>query len=108
MPVLACSVSNCYYNKSNSCCRENISVEGMHATKPNSTACGSFREKKDTTTNSCKCEQNPQPVVEIQCDAQKCCFNDECRCTADHISIAGQGACHYSETECSSFNCDCK
>ncbi len=109
MPSLSCNVTNCYYNKSEACCRDTISVEGMHATTPNSTACGSFREEakgRDTATNSCKCDSTPHQSLQINCEAHNCCHNENSVCRANHVSIGGHEACHYSETECDSFDCE--
>jgi len=106
MPVLDCSVKNCNYNKSYACCLEDINVEGHEANVPNSTACGSFKQDSDQTTSSTNEDMYPQPVVEIDCEAENCTFNEECKCAADHIKIEGNHAEHYTETECSSFSCD--
>lgn len=106
MPILECSVRSCFYNKSSECCLDHIEVEGSEANVPNSTACGSFRENSDTMTNSNKADLVPEPVVNIKCQATKCCFNQDCDCNADHISVAGDGANHFTETECASFYCE--
>ena len=103
MPVLDCSVKTCYYNKSYACCLEDIKVDGSEATVPNLTACGSFKEEKEQMKNSEDKDMKPQPVVDVDCEAEKCDFNESCKCSADHITIAGKHAEHYTETECSSF-----
>jgi hypothetical protein len=41
----------------------------------------------------------------VSCDACHCAFNDDCRCTAEHIGIAGGNACTCKDTECASFEC---
>lgn len=105
MPVLDCSVTNCYYNKEKMCCRGGINVEGEDAEVKDATACGSFRERKDDGySNNCKCEEPPEQRSDIDCEAEKCMFNQECKCMADHIQIHGSGATCTSETMCASFN----
>ncbi|MGN0382752.1 MAG: DUF1540 domain-containing protein [Eubacterium sp.] len=104
MPILDCSVSTCYYNKQNQCCLGDIKVEGESATNSERTACNSFRERgEDTYSNTCGCGIEPETVIQVDCDAIKCVYNEDRKCKADHIGIAGAGAKHYTETECSSF-----
>lgn len=105
MPILNCAVKNCYYNKEKKCCLDGIRVEGSTADTVNSTACGSFREQKSETYSNaaCHCGMEPETKVTVQCEAVKCMFNSDKRCSADHIGIAGDGAKHYTETECGSF-----
>ena len=104
MPRLECTVKTCYNNKENRCCLEGIHVEGMDASVPRSTACGNFRERQmETMKNECGCTRSPENVLNVTCDAVKCMFNDSCKCIAEHIGIAGNGAKNAKETECASF-----
>lgn len=104
MPVLDCSVRNCYYNKENRCCRDGIKVEGTTAEISSATACGSFREKTgDRITNGCSCDSSPSIKLAVDCMAENCIYNDKCVCTADKIDISGSNANYYEETECGSF-----
>ncbi len=112
MPALKCEVKSCVHNSNNMCCLNNIQVEGDHAEKPASTACGSFELRSDrTATNSYGAATNaaydgkmPSEHVSVDCKAKKCVYNSECKCTAKDIGIAGQTACTCKETECSSFS----
>ena len=45
--------------------------------------------------------------IGVDCKAQNCTFNDNCKCEAGDIHIAGDSACSCQETECSSFRCGC-
>lgn len=104
MPILDCSVDTCYYNKSRQCCRDEIRVEGKDAMSSNATACGSFKDdQKDEYSSACHCEGGPETAPGVECEAVNCIFNEFKRCSADHIGIAGNGAEHYTETECASF-----
>lgn len=104
MPNLDCSVKSCYYNKEQKCCLEGIRVRGSEANTSDSTACGSFREKGEGTfTNSHECHMSPEQHLTIQCEAVKCCYNQDKKCYADNVDIAGGNAKNYSETECKTF-----
>ena len=52
MAILDCTVESCTYNKNRGCKRDEIIVEGKHASNCEETCCGSFQPKK----NKCKCE----------------------------------------------------
>lgn len=104
MPILNCTVSNCYYNKEKLCCLDSINVEGNTAEVSDGTACGSFREKVDGNfTSSCKCEGSPEKKASIDCQAEKCTYNDSCKCTAGSIEIKGNDAASCMDTKCASF-----
>lgn len=107
MPILDCSVKNCIHNMDSRCQLEQIKVEGHNATDSDATACGSFQLRKGeaTYTNSSKIVD---PENDVKCEAEKCCFNENKKCHADHIDISGNGACDCGETHCQSFRCDCQ
>jgi len=101
MTKLNCSVQSCSYNKERSCCKGDIMVEGKEAMENRATCCGSFRERSsDSYSNSV---MRPSQNIQVDCEAEKCSFNQGCKCVADEIGIAGQNACHCEETECASF-----
>ena len=103
MPTLSCSVRNCYYNKENRCCKENILVEGKHATTTDATTCDSFKVKNDSFTNSCECDRPANNALKVACRAENCSYNEKCMCHADHIDIAGADAHKSDQTECRTF-----
>lgn len=104
MPILDCAVTNCYYNKDRLCCRGSINVEGNTAEVKDATACGSFKEVSgESFTNSCKCSDSPEKKSDIDCAAEKCTYNDNCKCTAGHVQIQGCDATSKTETMCASF-----
>lgn len=106
MTYLDCSVKGCIYNEDHCCCKGSIKVEGKEATDSHSTCCGSFRE---TGSNAVKNETaNVSKEIEVACEAVHCRFNEAQKCRANHIGIAGNGACTCGETECASFECNCK
>ena len=99
MTRLKCSVKNCMYNEDHLCAKNDIMVGGQDASKPNETRCDSFRERTDSMSNSVG---SAKPETSVGCHAQNCRFNEDCKC------IAGSNACCCSETECASFDCQCK
>jgi hypothetical protein len=106
MPVLDCSVTSCVYNKSDCCCRGDIKVEGRMASEAGETCCSSFRERREDDYTSERME--PDTALHVDCEATRCIYNDDCKCGADHIGIAGSNACRCEQTECASFDCSCK
>ncbi|MEY8518702.1 DUF1540 domain-containing protein [Lachnospiraceae bacterium 29-84] len=105
MTRLRCSARNCMYNEDQLCSKGDIEIGGRGASKPNETCCESFQERRGGMKNSVG---RPQKEVEIDCRATNCNFNQDCKCCADEIGIAGSNACNCGETECASFDCQCK
>lgn len=104
MPYLDCVVTNCLYNEDKCCCKSDILVEGKDAHTTEQTCCGSYAKRREgEATSAAKCVDKETDVC---CEACKCVFNDNRKCTAEHIGIAGSQACHCKETECASFCCD--
>ena len=101
MTDLKCSVENCVYNKSECCCKGDILVGGKHAENKNDTCCESFaQEGKDHVTSAL---EHPSKMISIDCEAVKCIYNSNYKCTAEHIDIKGCGACDCRETACATF-----
>ena len=91
MTKLECSVKNCVHNADNCCCKAAIAVDGNKAVDSEQTCCASFDENKGGRfTNLFK---TPETRLDIACDAVKCIYNEEHRCTAERIDISGDGAC---------------
>ena len=108
MTILTCSATTCLYNENHLCSRGEIEVTGEQAKSPDETACGSFRERGSSASNStgsssgCGCEK-----IQIDCKAQECTYNSCCKCTAAAIDIAGQKAITSQDTKCGTFSCQC-
>ena len=103
MSKLDCTVTNCFYNDDKCCCKGDIMVEGEEARESGSTCCGSFVEKKTSTAKNSVSQ--PKKDIEVGCHACHCVHNEDCRCMADKIGIAGANACQCQETECITFAC---
>lgn len=104
MTNLDCTVINCAYNHDKSCRLREIDVMGDNAHLASETCCGSFRCKGDdccsTNTANAACKE-----TDVCCSAVECRFNDDKKCSAKHIGIAGGHADSSRETECASFEC---
>ncbi|MEG0318452.1 MAG: DUF1540 domain-containing protein [Niameybacter sp.] len=99
MPKLNCGVNNCAHNAESCCCLSNVKVDGSSNTDQSSgTCCNSFAEG-----GANNCTGTPEANSEINCEAMNCAHNEDCRCCADSIQVAGNGACNCGDTECSSF-----
>lgn len=105
MPILDCSVKTCYHNSENKCCLNNIKVEGRSADYSDDTACGSYRQKCGCEASNSNGEESPKKALNVECMAVKCEFNENHKCTAEHIGIAGSHADTMDDTECASFVC---
>ena len=103
MPALKCSAITCIYNKEELCSKGDIKVTGDSAQTPDQTSCGSFQERKgDSMTASCAsgcgCE-----MIQVDCEASKCMYNDDRKCSASQIGIAAPNASSSQQTMCGTF-----
>ncbi len=103
MADLKCAVENCTYNQDCLCCKGDIMVGGKHASVSDGTCCESFarqREGFDAFTSSIS---HPSKTISIDCEAVKCIYNSNYKCSANHVDIKGSGACDCEETACATF-----
>ena len=101
MAELGCGVRNCVYNKDEYCCKGDIFVGGTHADCSGKTCCESFCERRGDSLTSAV--SHPSPTISIDCEASKCRYNFNFKCTAEHVTINGSGAKGSQETACSTF-----
>lgn len=103
MTELKCGVQNCVYNKDNLCSKGEINVGGKHACSCEGTCCESFakhREGLDAFTSSIS---HPSNMISIDCEAVKCIYNKNYKCSAQHVDIKGCAAEGCRETSCATF-----
>ena len=98
-----CGNRMCYHEE-RCCCKGNIKVEGSEAVHQNETCCGSFVERGEKSCG-CNVKEHESKKIDVACEACNCTFNENKKCSADHIGIAGGNACSCGETECASFCC---
>ena len=103
MTTLGCNVKACSHNKDNCCCLSSIEVHGNSACKCDETCCGSFYEADSETAKNAS--ESPKINLSISCEASNCVYNEDKKCSADHIDISGICAQDASETVCASFKC---
>ena len=103
MAELRCRITNCVYNKDEYCCKGDIMVGGKHADKSDDTCCESFVERKGDKANYISSISHPSKVISIDCEAEKCVYNKNYKCVADHVDIRGCNACDSKETVCATF-----
>ncbi len=102
MTDLACSVKTCAYNECNCCKKDTIKVGGNQAVNSASTCCASYCEAgSGRATNACNNE--PKRATGIECEAVRCRYNDNNRCTAKRVDVTGGHARISDETECATF-----
>lgn len=101
MTKLECSVKNCVHNSDNCCCKGAILVDGQRAKEADGTCCASFDENKGGVFMNLF--KTPETKLEVACEAVKCIYNEENRCSAGKIDINGDGACDCAGTRCSTF-----
>ena len=107
MTILKCSATKCLYNENELCSRGDIEITGDNAHRADETNCGSFcdRATAGMTNNEahhCGCEK-----INIDCKAQECTYNDQHKCTASAIDVAGCSTDGCNETKCNTFSCKC-
>ncbi|MBQ7925647.1 MAG: DUF1540 domain-containing protein [Lachnospiraceae bacterium] len=103
MAELKCGAKNCTYNEDNYCCKGDIMVGGKHAGKSADTCCESFVERKGDKANYISSISHPSKVISIDCEAEKCMYNKNYKCVAEHVDIKGCNACDSKETVCATF-----
>lgn len=101
MTRLDCNVTGCVHNAENCCCKGSIVVDGRTAKEKCETCCGSFDENKGGMFRNLF--KTPENRLEVECEAINCIYNDNRRCSAEHIGITGGDASEAVQTECSSF-----
>lgn len=106
MPELKCTVDTCLHNKEFLCDLAEIKVDGQSAKDAEATKCASFKERVGNTYSNRVSQASP--ITEITCQAVECKYNDHCNCEAGKISVEGSNACHSCDTECASFDCECR
>ena len=101
MTILKCSATTCMYNQKELCSKGEIKVNGADARYADETCCASFDER----TQGCATNkyETPNRALNVECEAESCVYNQSRKCTAQEISISGQGAKMASHTECASY-----
>ena len=101
MADLKCAATNCTYNEDNYCSKGDIMVGGKHANTSDATRCESFRKR------GCNCYTSsvahPSKTISIDCEADKCVYNSNYKCVAEHVDISGVKAKESMETACDTF-----
>ena len=101
MPELKCDVITCLHNKQNYCELDAIEVTGSHAMVPAETNCGSFVERKGNEYSNSMKEASAKS--EVKCHACECQYNENLKCHAGKINVAGSTAEKTEETKCATF-----
>ncbi|WWR16789.1 DUF1540 domain-containing protein [Lachnospiraceae bacterium JLR.KK008] len=105
MAQLDCRAENCVYNKNQSCCKGDIMIGGKHADRKDDTCCESFSARRAENSYVSALE-HPCRTISIDCEACNCMYNTNYKCHAEHVDIAGQGACDCHQTACGTFKED--
>lgn len=105
MPLLNCMVTHCVYNKDELCSRGDIRIGGREARVADETCCDSFRDRAEGTavnsvTGGCGCSS-----IHVDCEAEGCTYNENCKCTANEVNIDGACADRCEDTVCETFRC---
>ncbi|HIY60140.1 MAG TPA: DUF1540 domain-containing protein [Candidatus Eisenbergiella pullistercoris] len=100
MAELKCAVDSCTYNSDRLCCKGDILVGGKNARKEQDTCCESFQKRKEGQASN---SMNPTGMISIDCQAVKCVYNTDHRCSAERVDIRGCGADNCRETICATF-----
>ena len=103
MAELKCAVENCTYNDQCLCCKGDIMVGGKHACDCGETCCESFAQQREGMDSFKSSVTHPSSTISIDCEAVKCIYNSNYKCHADHVDIAGSGACNCGQTSCATF-----
>lgn len=101
MAELSCDMTKCTYNKDSLCCKGDIMVGGREADHKDRTSCESYRERRgDSYTNAA---EHPKMTISIDCEAVKCKYNTNYRCSAEHVDIKRNSTGAGKDTLCATF-----
>ncbi|MBU5592611.1 DUF1540 domain-containing protein [Clostridium sp. MSJ-4] len=116
MAKLSCNVTNCIHNGGGLCGARVIHIIGKEADTSRGTECDTFEDTDITAairgmTNINiggqlrQAFENEKVVVspDITCEAKKCIYNADRRCTAEYVQIYGPASLSNSYTRCESF-----
>lgn len=100
---LECSVTSCRHNSSNLCDLPSIRVDGPGAKVSSQTCCESFEARGQGASNAVSGSASPE--CSIECKAQNCTYNDNCKCDAPCVCVGCccSDASTISGTECCTF-----
>lgn len=101
MAKLECSAESCAHNNDEYCCRGEIEVKGAEAVSMCDTCCGSYLKRNAEGARNATVY--PNETININCEAVRCIYNSDYKCTAKSVGIAGYGAQDKEETECATF-----
>lgn len=102
MTRLGCNVTTCASNKNKCCCREDIKVKGGDARECSDTRCGSFYVE-DGFASSIVPHESAEPETQVLCEVVSCFYYEKGKCSAERITVEGDGARDTKETMCGSF-----
>lgn len=107
---LECTVTACRHNDHELCDLPGIKVEGPGACESCQTCCESFEPRSASGSNAVSggCAS---AETSIDCKAQNCAYNHDCRCEADCVCVgctctsaaSGANVDSKSGTECCTF-----
>ena len=101
MTDLSCKVSNCAYNQDCLCCKGEISVGTTGAKNETGTCCDSFMQQGEQVYQNSTCHASS--LIDIDCEAVKCIYNDNYKCKAKKVDILGNGAMNREGTLCGTY-----
>ena len=107
MTILTCHATKCFYNEQNLCSKGDIEITGDQAHRADETSCSSFRDRSTAGIMNCEAPHCGCDKININCKAQECTYNDQCRCTASAIDVTGCSTDGCNETKCNTFSCKC-
>ena len=103
MSKLKCGAEKCVYNAERLCCKGEICIGGRHAENSGQTCCESFAERREESGGFTSSIAHPSEHVSIDCEAVKCIYNQDYKCTASHVDVGGVRAAESGETRCETF-----
>lgn len=103
MAELRCVVDSCTYNEDQLCSKGDILVGGRNACCCDETSCESFMQRREGQDAFKSSACHAARTINIDCEAEKCVYNSDYKCTAGHVDIKGCRACDCQQTVCATF-----
>lgn len=105
MPCIHCDAVKCVFNTHGGCSRSYVEIlaEQNGRKIERATCCESFSDKISALSECSSANGSPCSHTDIECDAEKCVYNDERCCAAGNIRIGKAFSDSAGKTMCETY-----
>ncbi len=105
MPCIHCDAVKCVFNTHGGCSRNYVEIlaEQNGRKGERATCCENFSDKISALSESSSTNGSPCSHTDIECNAEKCVYNDDRCCTAGNIRVGKAFSDSAGKTLCETF-----